>query len=51
MSIKLEVEQWSHYLETPYRHSRPAAKLSRILQQRLRAFMKAREAKILTEDF
>lgn len=49
MSIKLEVSQWSQYLETPYKKSSPT-KLNKILEQRLRAFMKAREAKVYTED-
>lgn len=50
MSIKLEVQQWSQYEEIPYKKSSPT-KLSSILQQRLRAFMKARESRIYTEDY
>lgn len=49
MNSKPNQQQWSHYLETPLKQSSPV-KLDQILQERLRAFMKARETRMLLEE-
>lgn len=49
MNSKPNQQQWSHYLETPLKQSSPV-KLDQILEERLRAFMKAREARMFMEE-
>ncbi len=39
-------QQWYHYQETPYRKSSPV-KLDRILEDRMKAFIKAKRVKSL----
>lgn len=49
MNIEPNEQQWSNYLETPFKKSSPT-KLDKILEARLRAFMKAREARMLAQE-
>lgn len=49
MNSKANTNQWSRYIETPFKKSSPV-KLDAILAERLRVFMKAREARMYIQE-